>query len=117
LVLPYYPKPNAASVVVERSGAVKDFDMKKLASSMEDAGVDEESAKCIADIVKSKISKSTVSISTQKIKDIVVNKLEKENSSIHQKNLKKAMNEENNMNTLRRYAWFFNKQIGIRESY
>jgi hypothetical protein len=85
VVLPYYTKPKADSIVVNRSGAIKEFDMQKLATSMKDAGVDEESAEDIADTVKSKLSKSTVPISTKKIQDIVVEELEKKDSKIAKK--------------------------------
>jgi hypothetical protein len=85
VVLPYYTKPKADSIVVKRSGAIKEFDLQKLTSSMKDVGVDEESAEHIADTVKSKLSKSAVPISTQKIQDVVVEELEKKNSNIAKK--------------------------------
>ncbi|HDQ05168.1 MAG TPA: hypothetical protein ENN36_00400 [Candidatus Bathyarchaeota archaeon] len=85
VVLPYYPMPKVDSIVVKRSGAINEFDLQKLVTSMKDAGLDEESAEHIADNVKSKLSKSTVPISTKKIQDIVVEELEKKNSSIAKK--------------------------------
>jgi 2-phosphoglycerate kinase len=62
--------------------------MQKLTSSMRSAGVDEEFAKHIADTVKSKLSKSAVPISTEKIQDIVVKELKKKDSKTA-KNFKK----------------------------
>jgi len=85
VVLPYYPMPKVDSIVVKRSGAIKEFDLQKLTSSMKDVGVDKESAEHIADTVKSKLSKSAVPISTQKIQDVVVEELEKKNSNIAKK--------------------------------
>lgn len=85
VVLPHYTKPKADSIVVKRSGAIKEFDMQKLTSSMKSAGVDEESAEHIADTVKSKLSKSAVPVPTKKIQDIVVKELKKKDSKIAKK--------------------------------
>jgi len=85
VVLPY-TKPRAGSIVIKkRSGAIKDFNMQKLTSSMRNIGVDDESAEQIAGAVKSKLVKSAVPIATQKIEDIVVDELEKKNSKTAKK--------------------------------
>ena len=85
VVLPY-TKPKAYSMVVKkRSGAIKQFDMKNLTSSMRNVGVDDESAEHIAGAVKSKIVKSAVPIATEEIEDIVVDELEKKNSKTAKK--------------------------------
>ncbi|MEJ2242718.1 MAG: hypothetical protein P8Y18_11350 [Candidatus Bathyarchaeota archaeon] len=85
VVLPY-TKPTIDSLIIkERSGAIKEFDIKKLTTSMRNIGVDNECAENIAGKVKSKLVKSAVPIATQKIEDIVVDELEKKNS----KNAKK----------------------------
>jgi len=85
VVLPY-TKPKADSIVVKkRSGAIKQFDMQKLTSSMRNVGVDDESAEHIAGSVKSKLIKSAVPIATEKIEDIVVDELEKKNSKTAKK--------------------------------
>jgi len=85
VVLPY-TKPKADSIVVKkRSGAIKEFDMQKLTSSMRNVGVDNESAEDIAGAVKSKLVKSAVPIATEKIEDIVVDELEKKNSKTAKK--------------------------------
>jgi len=79
VVLPY-TKPRVDSIVVKkRSGAIKQFDIKNLTSSMTTVGVDDKSAEHIAGAVKSKLVKSEVPISTEKIEDIVVDELEKKN--------------------------------------
>jgi hypothetical protein len=85
VVLPY-TKPRATSLVVKkRSGAIKEFDIKDLASSMRKVGVDDESAEHIAGEVKSKIVKSEVPIETEKIEEIVVDELEKKDSKTAKK--------------------------------
>jgi hypothetical protein len=85
VVLPY-TKPKADSMVVKkRSGAIKQFDMKNLTTSMRNVGVDDESAEDIAGAVKSKLVKSAVPIATEKIEDIVVDELEKKNSETAKK--------------------------------
>jgi hypothetical protein len=85
VVLPYYTKPKADSIVVKRSGAIKEFDMQKLATSMKAVGVDEGSVEDIADTVKYNLSKSTVPVSTKKIQAIVIKELEKKDSKIAKK--------------------------------
>jgi len=85
VVLPY-TKPRADSIVVKkRSGAIKEFDMKNLTSSMRNVGVDDESAEHIAGAVKSRIVKSEVPIATEKIEEIVVDELKKKNSKTAKK--------------------------------
>ncbi|WNZ29071.1 MAG: hypothetical protein IAX21_10630 [Candidatus Bathyarchaeota archaeon] len=76
VVLPY--KPNLDSILVkESSGAIKEFDVQRISSAVKNVGVDDESAKNIAGVVKSKLMKSAVPISTKKIEDTVVDELGK----------------------------------------
>lgn len=92
VVLPF-AKPKAVSIVVkEKSGAIKKFDMQKLASSVKNVGVDDTSAENIAGTVKSKLSKSAIPVSTRKIEDIVVDELEKKNAKTAKKFKKRNKN-------------------------
>jgi hypothetical protein len=77
VVLPYAKPRTSPMIVKKRSGAIKKFDIKDLASSIREVGVDDKSAEHIAGEVKSKIVKSEIPIETEKIEEIVVDELEK----------------------------------------
>jgi len=87
VVLPYKPKVDSI-LVKQRSGAIKQFDVQKITSAVKNSGVDDEAAEHIAGIVKTKLMKSALPISTKKIEDTVVNELEKK-STKSAKNFKK----------------------------
>jgi hypothetical protein len=90
VVLPY-SKPRIDSIVVkEKSGAIKEFDMKKLTSDVKEIGIDDKSAEHIAGAVKSKLAKSEIPVSAQKIEEIVVDELQKKNARTAKKFKKRS---------------------------
>jgi len=91
VVLPYTPKIESM-LVKGKSGAIKEFDVQRLTCDVKNVGVDEKSAQNIAGLVKTKLMKSAIPISTKKIEDTVVDELGKKSTKSAKKFKKRKKN-------------------------
>lgn len=82
VALPSAKRKLVPITVKKRSGAIEEFDIEKVFSSMIKAGANEDLAKEIAEKVKARFAKLTRPIETEKVKETVVEELEKADPQI-----------------------------------